>query len=253
VIYAALEMNRRQFADLTYLHESGGAQQWRVTARVSALNNMDYGHFLNDVRQKVEPLLASERAAGASDISAVYTGVMPLVHEIQRRLMSGLFRSFLSALGLITVVTMIVQRGVFAGLVVMAPNVFPMIVMFGLLGWLHTPVDIGSVMTASVALGMSIDGTLHFLTFFRRSLDQGRSRRRAVHDAYGRCAAAMAESSLVCGAGMLVFTFSSFVPGSRFAWIVSSLLALALVADLVVLPALLLGPLGKLFRPRRGS
>jgi predicted RND superfamily exporter protein len=250
-IYRVLETNRQQFVDLKYLNETGGAQQWRVTARVSALNNVDYGHFLDDVRRKVEPLLARERAGGARGVSAVYTGIMPLVHEIQRKLMSGLFWSFLSALALITVVTMIVQRGVLTGLVVMIPNVFPMTLMFGLLGWWQVPIDIGSVMTASVALGMSIDGTLHFLTFFRRGLDQGHSLRTAVHDAYERCAAAMTESSLICGVGMLVFTFSSFVPSSRFAWMVFALLALALVGDLILLPALLLGPFGKLYCRRR--
>ncbi len=246
-IFRALQTNRQYLIDLKYLNETAGVQQWRVTARVSALNDMDYGHFLADLQRKVDPLLAR---GGTRGVSAVYTGIMPLVHEIQRKLMSGLFWSFLSALVLITVVTMIVQRGVLTGLVVMIPNVFPMTLLFGLLGWWQAPIDIGSVMTASVALGMSIDGTLHFLTFFRRGLDQGHSLRTAVHDAYERCAAAMTESTLICGVGMLVFAFSSFVPSSRFAWMVFALLALALFGDLVLLPALLLGPLGKLFRRR---
>ncbi len=252
-IYRGLESNRQSLIDLKYLSEQGGVQQWRITARVSALNDLDYGDFLDQVRGAVEPILTRESVAGTTGLSAVYTGVMPLVHEIQRKLLSGLFWSFLSALALITVVTMFVQRGVLTGLTVMIPNVFPMVVMFGLLGWANIEIDIGSVMTASVALGMSIDGTLHFLTFFRRALEQGAALRTAVNEAYHRCAAAMAESSLICGVGMLVFTLCSFVPSSRFAWMTCGLLGLALVADLVLLPALLLGPLGQLFRPQRGA
>ncbi len=62
----------------------------------------------------------------------------------------------------------------------MVSNIFPMVIVFGLLGWMQWPVDIGSVMTASVALGIAIDDTLHFLTFFRRGLTAGLSRQLAV-------------------------------------------------------------------------
>ena len=139
----------------------------------------------------------------------------------------------------------------------MIPNVFPMILLFGLLGWSRLPLDIGSVMTASIALGMAVDGTFHFLTFFRRGLDvaaDGRSvgqhdRVAAVRAAFHHSAAALTESAIVCGLGILVFAGSSFAPSRRFAWMLSLLVAAALVGDLVVLPALLASPLGRFFRP----
>jgi predicted RND superfamily exporter protein len=145
---------------------------------------------------------------------------------------------------------MIVERGIAAGLVAMISNVFPMILLFGLLGWTRRPLDIGSVMTASIALGMAIDGTLHFLTFFRRGRDAGHTAVDAVRQAFGHCAGAMALSTLVCGLGLLVFAASSFAPTSRFAWMLAVLLAAALAGDLVLLPAMLVGPLGRCFRPR---
>jgi predicted RND superfamily exporter protein len=61
----------------------------------------------------------------------------------------------------------------------------------------------------------------------------------------------MLQTSVICGVGMLVFVFSSFVPASRFAWMVFILLMTALFADLVILPALLAGPLGRVFIVRR--
>jgi predicted RND superfamily exporter protein len=140
----------------------------------------------------------------------------------------------------------------------MVPNVFPMILLFGLLGWARLALDIGSVMTASIALGMAVDGTLHFLTFFRRGLTRaaGESagaatahRIAAVQAAFQHSAPALAQSALVCGLGILVFAASSFAPTRRFAWMLSLLVAAALVGDLVLLPALLTGPLGRLFRP----
>jgi hypothetical protein len=148
---------------------------------------------------------------------------------------------------------MVVERGVAAGLVAMVSNVFPMILMFGLLGWSQRPLDIGSVMTASIALGMAIDGTLHFLTFFRRGIAGGATAAQGVRAAFRHCAAAMTQSTLVCGLGILVFAASSFAPTSRFAWMLALLMAAALAGDLVLLPAMLVGPLGRWFRPARGG
>jgi predicted RND superfamily exporter protein len=213
---------------------------------VPALHDLEYDDFLAIVRSEVEPLVA---AAGgdARGITASFTGVMPLVNEIQKSLLGDLFSSFLSACGLITVVMMVVEGGVGAGLVAMVSNVFPMILLFGLLGWTRTPLDIGSVMTASIALGMAIDGTLHFLTFYRRARAAGGPPAVAVHAAFDHCAAAMTQSTVVCGLGILVFSASSFAPTSRFAWMLTLLMAAALVGDLVLLPAMLVGPLGRVF------
>ena len=172
---------------------------------------------------------------------------MPLVHEIQRALMQDLFVSFLSAFGIIAVMMSIGQAGLLTGMVSMIPNFFPMVFMFGLLGWIGSPLDIGSVMTASIALGIAIDDVLHFLTFYRRALARGQSRQEAVHTTYQQCGFAMFFSSLVCGLAPMVFYFSNFLPASRFAWMMLLLLAIAVMGDLVLLPALVVGPAGKLF------
>ena len=57
----------------------------------------------------------------------------------------------------------------------------------------------------------------------------------------------MLQTSVICGVGMLVFVFSTFMPASRFAWMVFVLLMAALAGDLVILPAILAGPLGHQF------
>ena len=181
---------------MKYSRNREGGQLWRATARISALRDVDYGQLLDQVRADIAPIV--DEAGGASrGISVACTGIMPLVHAIQNTLLSDLFSSFLSACVLITVVMMWVERGLLAGLIAMISNVFPMNLMFGFLGWTRTPLDIGSVMTASIALGMAIDGTLHFLTFYRRSIDSGLEPPAAVHAWFDHCAAAMTESTLV--------------------------------------------------------
>ena len=221
-------------------------QLWRVTARVPALRDIDYGDLLELVRAEIAPLV---EAAGGEErgVSASCTGVMPLVHSIQHTLLGDLFRSFLAACGVITLVLAVVEWSVGMAFVAMVSNVFPMVLLFGLLGWTRTPLDIGSVMTASIALGMAIDGTLHFITFFRRERAAGGGPSRAVWAAYRHCAAALVQCTIVCGLGILVFAGSSFAPTSRFALMLVGLLVAALVGDLLLLPAILVGPLGRRF------
>lgn len=249
VVAKKLERSLVAIDDMKYIRNREDGQLWRATARISALREIDYGELLDQVRKDIEPVVAEVGGADRG-ITVACTGIMPLVHAIQNTLLSDLFSSFLSACALITVVMMCVERGVFAGAVAMISNVFPMILMFGFLGWTRTPLDIGSVMTASIALGMAIDGTLHFLTFFRRAIDSGLSQVEAVYAAFEHCAAAMTESTVVCALGILIFSLSSFAPTSRFSWMLAALMLAALAGDLVLLPAMLVGPLGRCFKRR---
>lgn len=242
---ALLPVAAAHFAEHCYFHESAGDQRWRVTAYVSALEPIDYAQMLASIRERLTAVGAGDQKA--IGIAVHLTGVMPLVHEIQRALMRDLFVSFLSAFGVIFVVMTIVQAGIRTAAISMIPNFFPTVLMFGLLGWIALPLDIGSVMTASIALGIAIDDVLHFLTFYRQGLARGLPRREAVHATYQQCGFAMLVSSLVCGLGPLVFCLSDFLPTSRFAWMMLLLLMVAVLGDLILLPALIVGPLGNWF------
>ena len=134
-----------------------------------------------------------------------------------------------------------------AGLVSMIPNVFPVVMIFGIMGWAGILVDVGTMMTASVALGVAVDDTMHYLTWFRQGLDQGLDRKGAAMLAYRRCGTAMTQTTLIGGLGLAAFAFSTFTPTQRFGTLMLVLLFAALVGDLVFLPALLTGPLGRVF------
>ena len=129
----------------------------------------------------------------------------------------------------------------------MIPNLFPTVLLFGFTSLCGIAVDIGSVMTASVALGIAVDGTLHFLNWFRREINNGHSQHQAVALTFRHCARAIAQTAFICGLGLLVYALSDFVPTRRFAFMMFALLLAACVGDLLLLPALLVGPLGRLF------
>jgi hypothetical protein len=180
-------------------------------------------------------------------IRAVYTGMVPLVYKTQRQLLISLQQSILWATLLIAGVMMVLLKSPIAGVLAMIPNVFPIVVIFGALGWLDIKVDIGIMMSASVALGVAVDDTIHYLTWFRRGLKRGLDRKESALLAYDRCATAMMQTTLIGGLGLAVFATSTFTPTQQFGYLMISMLCAALVGDLLLLPALLVSPLGRFF------
>jgi hypothetical protein len=246
----SIEANEKQLMEAQYLNVTADGQSWRISARILGLEDFDYGRFLDRLQQAVAPVLAQYKQAGFHGIHATYTGVTSVVYEVEKALLDDLFDSFLTALACVSVIMMLVQRSIRAGLIAMVPNVFPTLILFGTMGWLGQAVDIGTVMTASVALGIAVDGTFHFLQWFRHELALGRPRRKAVAHCFQHCGRALVQTTVICSLGLLVFALSGFMPVRHFAVNMLLLLVAALVGDLIVLPALLMSPLGNAFITR---
>ena len=193
-------------------------------------------------------------------IQVTYTGVVPIVYKAQRTLLHSLIDSIGWAFVMIAAVMMILLRtkkrqllNIRGGLVSMIPNVFPVIIVFGAIGYMSrwdVVVDIGTMMTASVAMGVAVDDTIHFLTWFRRGIRMGMDRADAIKEAYSHVAVAMTQTTIIGGLGLSVFALSTFTPTQRFGTMMLTLLVAALFGDLILLPALLAGPLGKYLCPK---
>jgi predicted RND superfamily exporter protein len=184
-------------------------------------------------------------------IHVVYTGVVPLVYKAQRSLLESLIQSTFWSFITITPLMMFLARSIPAGIVVMLPNALPVMVIFGGMGWLGIDVDVGSMMTASIALGVAVDDTIHYLTWFRDDLDQLGDRHAAIIASYKRCALPTLQAAAISGLGLSVFALSTFTPTQRFGYMMLTILFAGVVAELVMLPALLAGPLGRFCAPRK--
>jgi len=230
---------------------------WRISARVSAVKEVDYSLFKADLRGRVEPILARLEDGGVGGVAVEYTGLVPLVYKAQHSLLDGLRIGFLWDFAIIVAVMMLICRAVSAGIVLLLPAAFPAIIVFGGMGWGHSflsrfgngslLVDIGTVMAPSVALGVTVDDVVHFMLWFRRGIAEGLDRRQATMLAYKGCARAMYQSWGVIGIGLSVFSLSPFGPTQRFGQMMLAMLTIALVGNLVFMPALLSGPLGAVF------
>src|SRR5262245_9363805 len=205
----------------------GGQQLWRVSARVSR----PHGMSLQQIHTELEEMTAGQPIH--------FTGIAPLLEQAQHEIFDGFWKSFASALVVIGIVMAIALRSVRTMFLAMVPNVVPLGIVFGILGWIGFPVDIGMMMTGSIALGISIDGTFHFLVRYQEQWDAGKSSGHAVRIALLTTGGPIFESIVVSSIGMLALTLSSFAPTGRFGLLMASLLMATLAGDLLLLPAIL--------------
>ena len=124
-------------------------------------------------------------------------------------------------------------------------GIFPTVVVFGLMGLLGFVIDIGSVMTPCVAVGVTVDDVIHFMRCHRRGTRQGMSESRAALLAYATCGRAIFQSWGIIGLGLGAFALSSFVPTFRFGLLMFLLLTAGMLGNLLFLPAILAGPIGR--------
>ncbi len=244
-----------------------GVDLWRISLRVWALGeeDIDYAQLMEEIKANIDAELTSDNiktiadpmgdniaSAGANGlvidgVDVVYTGMVPLVYKTQHALTESLYESVFWSFTTIAIVFFIVLKSVPAGLLVMIPNAFPVLVVFGFLGWIGMYIDVGTMMTASVALGVTVDNSMHYLTWFRDGLDRGLKPDDAALEAYERCATAMSETVIIGGLGLSAFSFSTFTPTQMFGNMMLAILTVSIVGDMVFMPAILNGSLGKFF------
>ena len=191
---------------------------------------------------------------GANSIAkAEFTGLSPVMNETQKMLLRDLGASFSTAFLLITPVMMLIARGFWAGFLIMIPNVLPETLVFGSMAWLGFRLDIAGLLTASVAMGIAVNDTLHFVNWYAHRLSLGDSRSRAIEDTMSNCALAMVHTMLISCCSMLPFMFAEFTPTRQFACLMIAMIGSSILGDLVLLPALLLSPLGLCLMPRKSQ
>lgn len=200
---------------------------WRISARVVPGSTMS--HDL--IHRELEAL-----TAGAP---IHFTGIAPLLERAQHQIFDGFWKSFTSALLVIALVMTLSLRSVKTAVLSLLPNLAPICMVFGALGWLGVPVDIGMMMTGSIALGITVDGTYHLLARFQEQMREGERVHEAVRAALASTGGPIFESIVVSSIGMLALTLSSFAPTARFGLMMSGLLIAALAGGLVLLPAML--------------
>lgn len=136
------------------------------------------------------------------------------------------------------IIVMIVFRSVGLGILAMPTNVLPVFLFYGALGAGVAPLSIPISLIGSVALGITVDDTSHFLNAFRHRRADGQSAERAALECTMEVCRAMVVTSTMEITGFLVMTFSSFATLQEFGYLTAITMAMCLATDVLMLPAM---------------
>ena len=226
-----LRRNQKEFLSGVY-----NAEEQRMRIVLRAQEQQDAGHK-NELIANVESLAREEFPD--AEVKPVATGIFVLLAFLIDSLLSDQVLSFsLAAAGVVTVMT-IAFRSLRIGLISLVPNLFPIVMVIGTMGWLGFPINIATAMIASVSMGLTVDNSIHFLNCFQRAQSNGKSVQAALLEAHQTVGKALVFSNLALIAGFSVLTLSHFIPLVYFGILVSVAMFGGLVGNLVLLPLLL--------------
>lgn len=167
------------------------------------------------------------------------TGTVPLFTKGQEQLFTTLIRSFSLAFISISVVIGLMLRSVRLGGLAIIPNLVPVVLVLGVMGWTNIPLSVATVTVSSIVFGVVVDDTIHFLHTWQRH-SNSESPIHRLHATLVHVGPAMLATSLAAGGSFLGFLGSPFLPLRNFGVLIALALMLAILCDLVLLPMLLL-------------
>lgn len=166
------------------------------------------------------------------------SGMFVLLAGLIESLLSDQLKSFIVACTGILLCMTIAFRSLRIGIVSLFPNIFPVAIVMGILGWIGMRVNIGTAMITSVSMGLTVDSTIHYITAFERAR-KTHSVTEALQIAHGGAGRAVIFAHLALVAGFLVLTASRFIPLIYFGALLTLSLIGGVFGDLVLLPLLL--------------
>jgi predicted RND superfamily exporter protein len=179
-------------------------------------------------------------AHGPPGYSARTTGIMYEFARAEDEITMGQLRGLVFALLVIAVILLMIFRSIKLAVIALAPNALPVAMAFGAMGVLGIALDAGTVLVGNLALGIAVDDTIHTITGYHRQRSIGQSPERALLRTFERVLPPVVFTTLTIGLGFAVFGFSTLVFTRHLGLVTSGIMVLCLLADILLLPALLL-------------
>ncbi len=206
------------------------------TARISVRHNVSDSVRLNaavDELNEVLPTVVGE------DIAIAFTGKNLMVNRAAASLMQGQVSSLALILAIIFVLFSVLYTSWLAGLLALVPNLIPITLNFGLMGYLGVPLNPGTAMVAAIAIGIAVDDTIHLMTRFGTESKRHVDERDAVRATVRGEAVPIVSTSLALALGFGALALSDFSIVAQFGMLAAATMLYAAVADLLVTPILL--------------
>ncbi len=246
--FYTLPATRNEVAQYLLLYEMTGGETLNMLMNhdhsLARLSIRSISMPIESAKELIEALAQRLERSFNGPVQANITGIVPLWIKVDSYLLTSQTQSFFIAATGIFIMMCILMRSLRVGLLSMIPNLFPIVVTMGVMGWTGIRLDTATIMITSVALGIAVDDTIHFLARFRRELAICNDYDEALHRTIRTIGRAIFFTSIILFWGFISLTFGHFKPTIYFGFLTSLTMIVALVGDIFLLPVLL-----KLFRP----
>ena len=221
--------------DLVKPYMSYDSNQLRFSVRVIESDpTLNRKELLNSIHQ----FLTSE--LGLEDYQVHLTGMMVLYNNM----LQSLFRSQILTIGAvftaIFLMFILLFRKINLALIAIAPNLFSAVLILGIMGWAGVPLDMMTITIAAITIGISVDDTIHYVHRLQHEYPVDRDYNEAINRCHGSIGKAMYYTSIAIIFGFALLSLSNFIPTIYFGLLTGFAMFVALIGDLLLLPAIVL-------------
>ncbi len=254
--YHAIPQDRRLLAQELLLFENSGSDDLkdvadstfrtaRLTLKVPQVDAVLYEDLIAQARSAAKTIIGDSAETHT-------TGAIALMAKSTGAIATTLIRSYIIALVVITPLMILLLGSVRRGLISMIPNLTPIIITLGAMGFFDFPFELTTLLMGSMLLSLAVDDTIHFMHKFGRYYEQSYDVSKAVRETLRTTGMALLVSSLVLSAGFYIFTLAYMNTTVSLGILMGSAILVALLADVLLAPALVtLAARGRGLRPRR--
>ena len=210
-------------------------QEARISVSMRDVGSYRLPQILDTIQRKADSIFDK------ANYNVQLTGASVTFVEGSTFIINGLKESIMWAFGLIALCMMYLFRSFRILLCSLIPNVIPLIITAGVMGWLGVRIKPSTVLIFSVALGIAIDVTIRFLVNYKQELPRNNyNMKQTVIETIHGTGISIIYTSLVLIAGFIIFCFSGFGGTQSLGWLTSLTLVTATLTNLVLLPSLLI-------------
>jgi len=204
----------------------------RFTIKVPFIDAISFTGFIDDVRDYFKK--------NYPEAEVKTTGMVSLFVRVITASIISLRISYMYALSIITLLMVFLIGRIRIGLLSMIPNIAPILIMLGIMGWMDIPMDLFSMMIGSIAIGLAVDDTIHFMHNFRRYFEESHDAGDAVLQTLHTTGRAMFVTTCVLSIGFFTFMFATMGNLFNFGMLTGITIIMALLSDYFIAPSLMI-------------
>ena len=174
------------------------------------------------------------------DFSVNLTSMGVVVAHSNAVITANLIQGLFYVIVLLFCIMLVLFLSLKVGLIAIIPSIFPLVVVFGLMGWLDIELSMNTAMIATIAIGLAVDDTLHFLSRYNTSFKTHLDQERALSEAMSSAGRAKILTTVTICLGFSILMLSSFKPTAMFGGLLVATLMASILGDLIVLPSALM-------------